>query len=101
MKKIIFLLCFCTCVSAQIPTITDYTKNMNKYVGFFTFYWEDNTGELFLEIANLKQEFLYVNYLTTGLGSNDIGLDRGQLGANRVVYFEKVGAEMANSLQSL
>ena len=49
----------------------------------------------FLEISKLDDELLYVNSLTGGLGSNDIGLDRGQLGSKgRVVYFHKVGKKI-------
>ncbi|MEK6566087.1 MAG: zinc-dependent metalloprotease, partial [Bacteroidota bacterium] len=36
-------------------------------------------------------EFLYVNSLPAGVGSNDIGLDRGQLGQDRVVKFLRTG----------
>src|SRR5699024_7902578 len=39
-------------------------------------------------------EFLYVNSLTAGVGSNDIGLDRNQLGDNRVVYFDRRGSKI-------
>ncbi|MEL6653691.1 MAG: zinc-dependent metalloprotease, partial [Bacteroidota bacterium] len=39
-------------------------------------------------------EFLYVNSLAAGVGSNDIGLDRGQLGRERVVFFERIGPKV-------
>ena len=39
----------------------------------------------------MDEEFLYVNSLAAGVGSNDIGLDRGQLGDNRVVRFTRSG----------
>ena len=42
----------------------------------------------------MQQEFLYVNSLPVGLGSNDIGLDRGQLGGERVAYFERIGPKV-------
>lgn len=64
-----------------------------KYSGFFDFSWDDNNGKLNLEIpdSRLGERFLYVNSLAAGVGSNDIGLDRGQLGSQRVVYFYKSG----------
>ncbi|BBM85490.1 zinc-dependent metalloprotease [Candidatus Uabimicrobium amorphum] len=93
MKNLLCVLLVCMC-SLVAQTITSYTKNMKKHQGFFTFYWEEDRGQLFLEIENFQQQFLYVNYLTTGVGSNDIGLDRGQLGDNRVVYFSKVGGKV-------
>ena len=64
-----------------------------KKEGFFNFEWNDATGELLLDIPidRIGQKFLYVNALAAGVGSNDIGLDRGQLGKQRVVYFYKSG----------
>jgi len=61
--------------------------------GFFDFNWNEETGELLLEIPKDKigYKFLYVNSLAAGVGSNDIGLDRGQLGGERVVSFYKSG----------
>lgn len=49
---------------------------------------------MFLEVDKINQEFLYVNSLAAGIGSNDIGLDRGQLGGERVVKFEKHGNKL-------
>jgi hypothetical protein len=76
---------------AQLPTIAEKTKGMSKQSGFFSFYWDENSGKIWLEIDKFNQEILYVHSLATGLGSNDIGLDRGQLGAEHVVYFQRVG----------
>ena len=43
-------------------------------------YWDDKTGSLWMEINKFDTEMLYSTGLTAGLGSNDIGLDRGQGG---------------------
>jgi len=59
--------------------------------GFFPIYWDEATGKVHLEIAQFGHDFLYVSSLPAGLGSNDIGLDRSQLGTTRVVRFERVG----------
>lgn len=67
---------------------------MKRYDGFFTFWWDANSGKIWLQADKLGQEFLYVNSLPGGLGSNDIGLDRGQLGSTRIVYFHKVGKKL-------
>lgn len=64
---------------------------MSKKDGFMPFYLDEDKGKIYLEISNLDKEFLYVNALTAGVGSNDIGLDRGQLGDDRVVEFRKTG----------
>tara|TARA_B100001105_G_scaffold187080_1_gene151650 strand:- start:3495 stop:6059 length:2565 start_codon:yes stop_codon:yes gene_type:complete len=74
--------------------IDQKTKSMEKMTGFFNMYWDKTTGKLWLEISKFDQEFLYVNSLTAGIGSNDVGLDRGQLGNERVVYFHRVGPKI-------
>ena len=66
-------------------------EGISKYDGYFQFYYDDNSDKIFLEIEKLNEEFLYVRSLSEGIGSNDIGLDRGQLGDGVVVYFKKAG----------
>jgi len=67
------------------------TENLKAYNGFFNFYYDDSSDKIYLEINNLDKEFLYISSLSSGLGSNDIGLDRGQLGNERLVKFSKYG----------
>ena len=64
-------------------------KSLKRYSGFFNFHYEEDQDKIYLEVKNIDEEFLYVNSLATGVGSNDIGLDRGQLGNQRVVKFIK------------
>jgi hypothetical protein len=71
--------------------IDTFTAKMQKFPGYFTYYWDAAEGRIWLEISNFAEEFLYVNALRQGIGSNDIGLDRGQLGGKRIVYFERSG----------
>ena len=66
-------------------------SKMSKQEGFIPFYIDEEKGKIYLEIDKLDREFLYVNSLTAGVGSNDIGLDRGQLGDTRIVEFRKTG----------
>ena len=73
------------------PPIAERTKNLKKIDGFFPLYWDDNTGKLFVEIPRLDTEVLYSTGMATGLGSNDIGIDRGQTTGSRIVKFEKAG----------
>ena len=75
-------------------TIAQSTSGMTLQNGYFDFYWDETNGKIFLVIDKLDQEFLYVNSLAAGVGSNDIGLDRGQLGNERVVRFEKHGPKI-------
>ncbi|MEN0048759.1 MAG: zinc-dependent metalloprotease [Bacteroidota bacterium] len=78
----------------SLPTISKKTENLKKQAGYFNFYWDENTGKIWLEIDKLDTEFLYVNSLPAGVGSNDIGLDRGQLGDTRIVKFVKSGPKI-------
>lgn len=66
----------------------------NNFSGYFDFTWNAEKGKIMLEIKRLNEDFLYVNSLAAGIGSNDIGLDRGQLGRDRIVRFEKVGEKI-------
>lgn len=95
MKRLVFLTIlalFCTNLHAQqLPSISEKTQGLTQIEGYFTYYWDENRGKILLLIDRLDTEFLYVNSLTAGLGSNDIGLDRNQLGDNRIVYFERRG----------
>ena len=67
------------------------TKGLTKYSGYLNFYWNDKTGQVFLEINRFNDEFLYVSSLPSGVGSNDLGMDRGQIGESRIVKFMRVG----------
>ena len=62
-----------------------------EFNGYFDYTYNNDNGKITLAIDKLDQEFLYVNSLSRGIGSNDLGLDRGQLGNARVVYFTKKG----------
>jgi hypothetical protein len=78
---------------AQVGTIGEKTRETRKLPGYFNLYWDDQAGRLWLEIDKWG-EFLYQSSLPAGVGSNDIGLDRGQLGATRIVRFEQSGPKV-------
>ncbi len=77
-----------------LPTISEKTKAMRKMPGYFPLYWDDRTGKMWLEIDKWDTEFLFLESLSAGVGQNDIGLDRGQLGEGRVVKFQRVGPKV-------
>jgi hypothetical protein len=95
MKQVgILLLLFFSFVTiqAQKPqTLTEKVAGMEKFPGFFPFYWDAKAGKIWLEIDKWNTEFLYVESLPAGIGSNDIGLDRGQLGNSAIVRFDRIG----------
>jgi hypothetical protein len=80
--------------SLRSNPISAKTSTMTKYTGFHTFYWDAKEGKVWLEIEKWNQEFIYVNYLSHGIGSNDIGLDRGQIGSSRIVKFQRYGPKV-------
>src|ERR1700709_896396 len=99
MKKIYLLFLLLTnlslAASAQkADDVESKIKGLTKYTGYFNFYWDENTGRILLEIDKLNTEFLYVNSLPAGVGSNDLGLDRGQIGDSRIVKFVKSGPKI-------
>jgi len=80
--------------SGRTQTITEKVAGMEKFPGYFPFYWDARAGKLWLEIDKWNTEFLYVESLPAGIGSNDIGLDRGQLGNSFVVRFDRTGPKV-------
>ncbi len=89
MKKVSILFLFWTC-SVLASTPTEYTKGMKAFAGFVDFYTNEN-AEVYWKIDKFNQPFIYQTSLPQGLGSNDIGLDRGQLSNTRLVQFERIG----------
>ncbi|MDC1372414.1 zinc-dependent metalloprotease [Flavobacteriaceae bacterium] len=92
MKNLIQLITLLLFFSGFSQSILD--KDLVKYEGFFDFYYDIKTDKVYLEVENLNSDFLYISSLATGIGSNDIGLDRGQLGSERLVSFQKSGNKL-------
>jgi uncharacterized membrane protein len=67
---------------------------MKKFPGYIEFYYDEKQDKVYLIISKFDSEFLYVESLTAGIGSNDIGLDRNQLGRERVVKFDRRGPKV-------
>ncbi|AOW16270.1 peptidase [Polaribacter vadi] len=97
MKKSILFLLFIACSFNSFSQFFEektgkkLQEGITKYEGYIPFYYDEKKDKVFLQIENLDSEFLYVNALSQGIGSNDIGLDRGQLGGGVVVFFKKAG----------
>lgn len=73
------------------PSIEAKTRGLERMDGFLPLYWDGVAGKLWMEVPRLEEEMIYVVSLPAGVGSNDIGLDRGQLGGERIVRFTRVG----------
>jgi hypothetical protein len=59
--------------------------------GFVDLYWEAASGRLLIGIEAFDEPLLYQSSLARGVGSNDLGFDRGQLGDRHVVRFQRSG----------
>jgi hypothetical protein len=89
MKKLVLLFVLLS-LGAQAQ-IADKIQSMKAQPGYFNFYYDDTADKIYLEVNKLNEEFLYAYSLAQGVGNNDLGLDRGQLGNEQVVFFEKQG----------
>lgn len=97
MKNYLILCCFLVFgISGASAQFLTGKQNLKSFKGFFNFHYSEVEGNNYLEVPKqrIDQEFLYVHSLRTGLGSNDIGLDRGQLGDGVVVKFIKSGNKL-------
>ena len=78
----------------QPATIASRTRGMEKRDGFVPIYLDDRQGKVYLEVASDSMRMIVTQQLSTGLGSNPIGLDRGGGGANDIARFERNGERM-------
>lgn len=80
-----------TQTAGKKSAIAAFTKGMQQQQGYFDFFYDVKTDKVYLLVDKLDQPFIFQSSLPRGLGSNDIGLDRGQLGDTRLVQFERYG----------
>ncbi len=85
--------------ASALPTVAAKTSGLTARPGLLTLYADEARGKLWLEVPpagknGVVAELLYVEGITTGVGSNPIGLDRGQLGDGRVVTLRRVGGRL-------
>ncbi len=91
---LLMMLCVAPALAQELPSIAEKTKGFEKKDGFVPIYWDAKAGKIYLEINTWDTDLLYVTSLPAGLGSNDIGLDRGLLGDENVVQFQRVGPQI-------
>jgi hypothetical protein len=75
-------------------SIARKTASMKHMPGLLPLDWDEVAGKLYLEIPALNVDLLYVDTLPYGVGSNDLGLDRGQMSEPRIVRFERFGPKV-------
>lgn len=81
-------------------TIARTLEGMDTRAGFVSLYWDASAGKLLLEVPRLGEDFLYLQSLATGVGSNALGLDRGMIGGEYIARFERVGPSVFLTLQN-
>ena len=90
LSKYIIIFSFFVCsINVQANTKINLQK-LNYKPGAFPVYVNQSSGNTYLMVKELNQDFLFVSSLSSGIGSNDIGLDRNQIRSKRLVYFKKV-----------
>ncbi|HEY9183956.1 MAG TPA: zinc-dependent metalloprotease [Salegentibacter sp.] len=94
MHRLFITLLFLSISQFGIAQFLSEKENLKSYEGFFDFHYNEKEDEIYLEVDKLNTEFLYTHFLTSGIGSNDIGLDRGKLGDGVVVKFAKAGNKL-------
>lgn len=77
-----------------------FRSDKERMDGFVPLLWDDAAGKVYLELDTFGEDLLYVESLAAGIGSNDIGLDRGQLGSTQVVRFERIGKKVLLTAQN-
>lgn len=75
-------------------SVQAFAKEKDHRPGFLDVYYDFNGGEVYLQIDNLGKPFIFQSSMPRGVGSNDIGLDRGELGNTRLVQFERYGKKI-------
>ena len=95
MRFLILILLLPAFLCAQkLPAIEEKTTGFKKLPGYIPLYSDENSGKIYMEFSRFDTEFLYAMSLPAGLGSNDIGLDRGLSGGGRVVKLNRVGRKV-------
>ena len=89
-----FLLAAESTSAGGVPSIEAKTSGMRHMPGFLPLHWDAKSGRLYLEIPQLNIDMLYFDSLPYGTGSNDLGLDRGQVSAAKLVRFERFGPKI-------
>ena len=89
-----FLILASASFAQKLPSIEERMAGMKKMPGYMDLYWDEGNGRMYMEINKWDTELLYVVSLPAGLGSNDIGLDRGLGDGGSVVSFSRVGKKI-------
>jgi len=93
-KLFLILLLAIQCVCAHaLEEEKDFWAGKTIQNGLINIVYEAKSGDVFLQLnkQQIDKTFIFQSSLPHGIGSNDIGLDRGQLGDTRLVEFSRFG----------
>ena len=95
MPRLLLIVFFTSMTAAvHVAAASDFESLISEsehQPGFIPLYWNSDQGSLYAEVTSLDSPLIYYPSLSQGLGSNDLGLDRGRLGQTQLVQFERVG----------
>jgi hypothetical protein len=89
------LLCLFTTISVSQES-EDFLVNKTLRSGMIDIVYDPATDSIYLHLdkKQLNDSFIFQSSMPQGIGSNDIGLDRGQLGQTRLVKFMRFGNKL-------
>ncbi len=91
MKKYSLALVLLLMGLGHAESLNEFAKNMEKRSGFFDVYYDSKQAKVYIKVEQFEQDFILMQSLPYGLGSNDIGLDRGLQNGSKLVFFSRVG----------
>lgn len=104
-RSLIFLLAAISCAAVAVAqpasSIAQRTARLERADGFIPLYWEAAKGLLLFEVPRLNEDVLYFVSIAQGVGSVELGIDRGLTAASAVIRFERVGPRVLVVQQNL
>lgn len=68
MTKLIFPLIWLLACHFNHAQFLIQKNGLDKFEGFFDYYYDKNEDKIYLEVEQIEQEFLYVHFLSQGIG---------------------------------
>ncbi len=93
-STLLTLLALASTVLAQAQLPDSLTGGLTRVEGLLPYYYDAAKDRILVEVRPDLGDVIYVESLASGVGSNDLGLDRGQLGDTRLVRFRRAGKKL-------
>ncbi|MGY8986196.1 MAG: zinc-dependent metalloprotease [Sphingomonadales bacterium] len=87
-------------------SFSDITESLEARDGLVQSYLDHEGGKILLALPKpsgdraVMGRYIYAEYLRAGLGSNPVGLDRGQPGTNEILSFRFVGGKVIAEVEN-